>query len=722
MTNNLKKLISFALLMVLSLQLHATIYYISPSGNDNHAGTREETPLASLATVQKKVKAGDIVYILPGTYHVKENEMMDKTSSNVWDIIFDFAISGTESSPIIYKGIQDAQGNRPVFDFSAINTGKRLTGFYIRAKHLEFSNFEIIGINVPKSSSNTQSENIRINGGSYCKFYHIAAHDGMGIGFYLTGLSAHNTISNCDAYNNFDSVNISVNNGGNSDGFGCHVSANCEGNVFEYCRAWQNSDDGFDFINCLSAATVKYSIAYRNGFDKNGNKRADGNGFKAGGYGMGKGVKISSVPMHEVSHCLSVGNKAHGFYTNHHLGGVKFDHNSAYRNGSYNYSFVNRKGSSLDDAIDVDGYGHIVTHNISYKSSKIVTSIDINQCSIQGNSFSYINQAWINETLNDDDFYSLSLDELTAARNTDGSLPTINFMRLKDETRNYGYGAFNTNYAEPLLTVHLFGDSTMSTYEDSDKTKGWGQYFDEMFTSEITIRNWAHTGYTVKNGNNLSWKQAREVMNAGDYALIQYAHNDEKSLSPEEYKKYLATLIKNIKSKKVIPILFTSICRNLMENGKVRGQRGEDPANTGLHEEYSSYMKDIAKELNVVCLDMTAQTQKLLEGIGTDIAAKYIFDGGYTHTSEEGARINARIAATLLYDSNILAGYILENSLVDMSSLIAQLRALSSTDIEKITIKQPIDSYYYTLDGKRVTQLLRNHIYIYNGKKFINKK
>ena len=443
MTNNLKKLISFALLMVLSLQLHATIYYISPSGNDNNAGTREETPLASLATVQKKVKAGDIVYILPGIYHVKENEMTDKTSSNIWDIIFDFAISGTESSPIIYKGLLDAQGNRPVFDLSAINTGKRLTGFYIRAKYLEFSNFEVIGINVPQSSKNIQSENIRINGGSYCRFDNIATHDGMGIGFYLTGRSAHNTISNCDAYNNFESVNISVNNGGNSDGFGCHVSANCEGNVFEYCRAWQNSDDGFDFINCQSAATARYCIAYRNGFDKDGNKRADGNGFKAGGYGMGKEVKISSVPMHEVSHCLSVGNKANGFYTNHHLGGVKFDHNTAYRNGSYNYSFVNRKGSSLADNIDVDGYGHIVTNNISYKSSKIVKSIDISQCTIHDNSFCYINQTWINETLNDDDFYSLSLGELTAARNTDGSLPTINFMRLKDESKNFGYGTFN---------------------------------------------------------------------------------------------------------------------------------------------------------------------------------------------------------------------------------------------------------------------------------------
>ena len=110
MTNNLKKLITFASLMALSLHLHAINYYISPTGNDNNAGTREDAPLASLTTVQKKVKAGDKVYIQPGTYQVKENEMMDKTSSKVWDIIFDFATSGTADSPIIYKGVQDAQG------------------------------------------------------------------------------------------------------------------------------------------------------------------------------------------------------------------------------------------------------------------------------------------------------------------------------------------------------------------------------------------------------------------------------------------------------------------------------------------------------------------------------------------------------------------------------------------------------------------------------------
>ncbi len=717
----MKKFVLSIALTLAVLATNATSYYISPSGDDKNDGTSESTPFASLATAQSKVKAGDVVNILPGTYQVKESEMMDRTSSNVWDIIFDFAISGTESSPIIYKGILDAQGNRPKFDLSAIKTGKRLTGFYIHAKYLKFSNFEVIGINVPQSSSNTQSENFRINGGKNCIFNNIAAHDGMGIGFYITGSSANNTLSNCDAYNNFDSVNQSVNNGGNSDGFGCHVSANCEGNRFEYCRAWQNSDDGFDFINCQSAATVEYCIAYRNGFDKDGNKRADGNGFKAGGYGMGKEVKISSVPMHVVSHCLSVGNKANGFYTNHHLGGVKFDHNSAYKNGGYNFSFVNRKGKSKEDAIDVDGYGHIVTHNISYGSTKIATSIDIAQCTIEGNSFSYSKNTWVNDDLSDADFYSLNLNELTAARTTDGSLPVINFMRLKDGSKDYGYGTFNIGYTPTLLTIHLFGDSTMSTYEEEEKTKGWGQYFGEMFSSEINVINWAHTGYTSKNGCNITWKEARDNIKAGDYALIQYGHNDEKSLSAEDYKKYLTTLVKNIKSKKATPILLTSICRNLMKDGKVRGQQGDDRANTGLHEEYAAYMKEVAKEQGIECLDMTAETQKLLEGIGTDIAAKRLFDGGYTHTSEEGARINARIAATLLYSNNILADYILSDNLVDMSELILQLGGSPSTGIHTINTSKSIDGHYYTLDGTRVSQPIRNHIYIYRNKKIIYK-
>lgn len=441
----MKKEITTLTLLFASLMAGATDYFISPTGSDNNTGTTKATPFASLSKVQQLVKAGDNVFILPGTYNVTEAEIMDRTSSTVWDIVYDFAVNGTESKHICYKGIQDNNGKRPVFNLSAVNTGKRITAFYVRGKYLDFSGFEVIGLNVPKSSANTQSENFRINGGSHCTFEYIAAHDGMGIGFYLTGRSDYNVLTNCDAYNNFDSVNISVNNGGNSDGFGCHVAAGYNGNKFVYCRAWQNSDDGFDFINCQSPATAEYCIAYRNGYDKDGNKRADGNGFKAGGYGMGKAVSIADVPMHVVSHCLSVANKANGFYSNHHLGGIKFEYNSAYKNSGYDYSMICRRGQTLDDAVDVDGYGHILKNNVAFGSTKIIYGIDVEKCDIDGNSFSFSNGVWTNEEFSVSDFVSLSQKELTAERKSNGSLPDIYFMQFKDSSKQYGYGTFNSS-------------------------------------------------------------------------------------------------------------------------------------------------------------------------------------------------------------------------------------------------------------------------------------
>lgn len=422
---------SLALLLWLtapSLPMVGTNYYVSPAGDACNGGTSPKAPLASLATAQKKVAAGDTVFILPGTYHVKPSEMMDTVSDSVWDVVFDFATSGTAASPIVYRGVQDAHGRRPVFDLSGVSTGKRITGFYVHADYLRFSNIEVVGITVPKSSKNTQSENFRVNGGNHCTFDNIAAHDGMGIGFYIMGRSGHNVITNCDAYNNFDAVNIGVdngaNNGGNSDGFGCHVKAGCEGNTFRYCRAWQNSDDGFDFISCRSAAKAEYCIAFRNGYDKDGVARANGNGFKAGGYGMRGDVHIKDVPMHVVSHCLAAENKANGFFSNHHLGGVRFEHNAAYSNRMLNYSLANRKGKSHRDAVDVPGYGHVIRHNTSYGNKRIANAIDAGSCSVSGNTFSYAGGKWVDSgNIQRPAPNSIDASQLSAARNADGSLP-----------------------------------------------------------------------------------------------------------------------------------------------------------------------------------------------------------------------------------------------------------------------------------------------------------
>lgn len=711
----MKKLLFLSIIYsLINSNIRAANYYISPTGSDTNKGTSQDAPFASLSVAQSKVVAGDIVYILPGSYSVLAGNMMDLTSSTVWDIVFKFATSGTASNPIQYIGIPDNAGNWPVFDFSKISTGKRITGFLIAADYLQFSNIETVGIQVPLSSSNIQSENFRVNGANHCIFNNIAAHDGMGVGFYVTGKSGNNTFINCDAYNNFDVTNVSTNNGGNSDGFGCHVSAGYEGNKFIRCRAWLNSDDGFDFINCYSAATVEYCIAYRNGFSYDGTtytSRGDGNGFKAGGYGMSNVIAITTVPQHTVTHCIAASNKAYGFYSNHHLGGIKFNHNAAYKN-KYNYYMLNRQDATAQGIVDVNGYNHIITNNLSYGTNNVIDKVNVEECSIGGNSFVYnsTSTTWSNDaTLTDNSFYSLDPSELTATRKSNGSLPLIYFMQLRDAQSEYGYGTFNNS-----ITFHLFGDSTMSEYGDSTITRGWGQYFDGMFTDNVIVNNWAHTGYTVKNGNNLAWKAARDFINAGDYAIIQYAHNDEKNLTTSDYKKYLTLLTNNIISKNATPILISSVCRNLFSNDTL--------SDTGNHTIYTALMKHVADSMGVTYLDMRNMTRQLLEGTGTKVAAHELFDGGYTHSNEQGARINARLAITLLYNNNICKDNIIADSLVYMPTLITRLKNSylnSTTGIDLVPdTNLKLNYKRYNLSGQMVNDSYKG-IIIKNRKKIL---
>lgn len=359
----MEKILALSLSLIVSFCASAADYYLSPTGSDANSGKSRSASFATLGKAQSVVRAGDNVYILPGIYSISESHI--SKTDKIYKIVFDFNQKGTEGSPIRFIGMTE-NGRRPVFDMSNVNpAGYRVTAFYVTGQYLTFRNFEVVGIKV-NITTHTQSENFRIRGGHHNTFDNIACHDGMGIGFYLTNNSHHNLFLNCDSYNNYDPV--SENGiGGQNDGFGCHVSAGNEGNIFIGCRAWNNSDDGYDLINCYSPVNICYSIAYKNGYDAEGNKRQDGNGFKSGGYGMHHTVTIGNVPMHEVRHCIAVQNKSNGFYSNHHLGRLRFSYNTAVENGAYNYNMTNRKNVGVP-ATDVPGYGHELDHNQSHHS------------------------------------------------------------------------------------------------------------------------------------------------------------------------------------------------------------------------------------------------------------------------------------------------------------------------------------------------------------------
>ena len=421
--------------LTVSFASHAACYYIAPDGNDTNPGT-ETAPRATVGGGQQLLSAGDTLYMRGGTYTVGMSEIMSLSDKGAggFSYVYQLNKAGTdEAHRTCYFGYP---GERPVFDFSQVRPNSRVSAFSLQADYLHLKNFDIIGVQVPVTG-HAQSECISARKGSCCIIENIAMHDGMAIGYYQT--SGHNNlVLHCDAYCNIDTVSAKgvtgETLGGNVDGFGCHVTdeARDTANVFRGCRAWWNSDDGFDLINCKCKVVIDSCWSFYNGYIPNGNKAiADGNGFKAGGYGMSSPVSGNPrvIPMHEVKNSVAFYNRANGFYANHHLGGLLIANNTAMYN-SNNYNMTNRKTANTDStpAEDVNGYGHIIINNVSYNPNKgkDYTSIDSARCELRNNHVVTDASLFINATrLSPSNMYKISL---TAARKEDGSLPDQTFL------------------------------------------------------------------------------------------------------------------------------------------------------------------------------------------------------------------------------------------------------------------------------------------------------
>jgi len=431
----MKKLFAFCMLLAMTgMQANAKNWYIATNGSDSNSGTIS-SPLASLKAALNSISGGDTIYVREGTYKPTTDDIMS-TQETIYACVFDITKKGTAAKRTVIAGYP---GERPVFDLSDVKPEeKRVAVFYLHADYVHLKNFDIIGTQVT-ITEHTQSECVTIRrGNSYNIVENVSVHDGMGIGFVIWK-GGNNLILNCDAYNNYDSVSEGG-NGGNVDGFGCHVRAQDTGNVFRGCRAWWNSDDGFDLISNLAPVTIDNCWAMYNGYKPNTfTSAADGNGFKAGGYGLKVLSAEVAAPCNIIKNCVAYRNKANGFYSNHHLAGNEWYNNSAYMN-KYNYDMRNQ--SSWDVASDVNGYGHILKNNLSYQGVKgHYTYIDMEKSTLENNTF-----APTVMTLTDNSFISLDYTQLVLPRKADGSLPDITFLKLKDASLKAKYIGYEFDY------------------------------------------------------------------------------------------------------------------------------------------------------------------------------------------------------------------------------------------------------------------------------------
>ena len=226
----------------------------------------------------------------------------------------------------------------------------------------------------------------------------------------------------------------------------------------------KHSDDGFDLINNLAPVEIDHCWAFYNGYRPTTDSRntttfqsaGDGNGFKAGGYGMNAGTtKCPAVcPQNYIHHCVAFRNKSHGLYSNHHLGGCRWEYNSSWYNRS-NYNMVNRK--SNEENVDVPGYSHILRNNVSFtftdasKGGHLI-NCDAVQCILENNTFAPAESA---VSVTADMFVSTDASTLFAERDAEGNLPEMNFMRAKAGSvlaeRNLGWATASSETSIPIV-------------------------------------------------------------------------------------------------------------------------------------------------------------------------------------------------------------------------------------------------------------------------------
>jgi MYXO-CTERM domain-containing protein len=392
----------------------AAEYYVAPTGSDSNPGT-QASPWGTVQKAASSAAAGDTVYFRAGTYSITT-----PSGSNG----IEFSKSGTsDTNRIKYWAYP---GEVPVIDFtnmkvssSGYTMGMHVTGSYLHFKGLEEKGVPMIndsnnGIAVDDPASNDIFELLNL---------HHNAGNGIFIG---TKQGGGHQIINCDAHDNYDPSPNGKSPGENADGFGVHYQTKGDSTIIRGCRAWWNSDDGYDFINQEVPVTIENSYAYGSGYINSGTGQAgNGNCFKIGS--SKTGIR------HLVQNNVAWGCRASGFYANHSSGGNTWYNNTAYKNGTQfnmlasTWSAPNGGGTRTDGVSLTGAKAHILRNNIGFPN-------DNQYIGASYGTDSQFNSWDLNITPKDSDFLSVAVPTpgsgILGPRQADGSPPNVDFLKL----------------------------------------------------------------------------------------------------------------------------------------------------------------------------------------------------------------------------------------------------------------------------------------------------
>ena len=340
-------------------------YYVAINGNDSNPGTEKE-PFQAIEKAMEIVRPGETIFVRGGAYTPSSTITLRE--------------HGSEGNCI---NLWAYPGETPILDFSRdsdSSNGLEIDGNFWHLKGLVVTKAGNKGINV--NGANNIIEN-------------TVTHSNVDGGIKLDTGAARNLILNCDSYLNYDRET----QGENADGFAAKHELG-EGNIFKRCRAWNNSDDGFDFMEAGSAVRVEGCYSFSNGqnvWQDPDFTEDEGNGFKLGQEGGA----------HVVIRCAAWGNADEGFNVHENTSGVTLYNNTAWNNN---------KNFFFDSHLSL----HKLRNNVSFRGKVVMWD-----------GIDHENNSWNGGfSVAQDDFLSLDDAAMKGPRNPDGSLSEGDFLKL----------------------------------------------------------------------------------------------------------------------------------------------------------------------------------------------------------------------------------------------------------------------------------------------------
>lgn len=168
------------------------------------------------------------------------------------------------------------------------------------------------------------------------------------------------------------------------------------------------------------------------------------------------------------------------------------------------------------------------------------------------------------------------------------------------------------------VTIFIIGDSTAAQKDTSSGSpeRGWGMMLQEEFDRHVRVANHAVNGRSSKSFiDEGRWQRVLEQLRPGDYVIIQFGHNDEKSDTARHtnpgttFDNNLRHFISDTRSRRATPILMNSVVR--------RNWVG-DTVLVDTHGEYIQAPRRVARQTNAIFIDANRITHDLEQSLGPE--------------------------------------------------------------------------------------------------------